>query len=199
MRLPLLRAGQSRLQRALFGIIRRLAGDIPGPILVMSYRKAYFGRRFSRCLQEIMRRCQHWSVAEVELFAAVVSKKNGCAYCLADHTAVALSASADEALVRATVEDYETAPLDERVRITLRFLEKLTLAPESVGPGDIAPLRAAGLADDAIEEAIHVCFLFGIIARLADALDFALPDARRLAFATFLLRHIGYGAACIPG
>jgi hypothetical protein len=80
MRLPLLCAGQSRLQRVLFGLIRALAGDIPGPILVMSYRKAFFGRHFSRSLQEIMRRCQHWSVGEVELFAAFVSKKNACAY-----------------------------------------------------------------------------------------------------------------------
>jgi uncharacterized peroxidase-related enzyme len=118
---------------------------------------------------------------------------------MVDHTAVAVSAFRDEALVRAALDDYETAPLDERVKLTLRFLEKLTLEPDAVGAHDVAPLRAAGLTDDAIEEAIHVCFLFGIISRLADALDFPLPDARRLAFATFVLRHVGYGAASIPG
>jgi alkylhydroperoxidase family enzyme len=59
----------------------------------------------------------------------------------------------------------------------LAFIEKLTNDPDAVGPADVAPLRAAGIADEAIEDAIHVCALFNIYDRLADSLGFALLPA----------------------
>ncbi len=78
--------------------------------------------------------------------------------------------------MRAVVDDWHTAPLDAKLRATLGFLEKLTLRPNDVRPADIAPLRAAGLSDEAIEDAIHVCALFNIYDRMADALGWWLPD-----------------------
>jgi len=55
------------------------------------------------------------------------------------------------------------------------FLEKMTLTPEAVTPADMEPLRAAGLTDEQIEDAIHVCACFNLIDRIADAFDFAIP------------------------
>ena len=80
--------------------------------------------------------------------------------------------------MQAVIEDYRHAPIDERLRATLEFLEKLTLHPEEVGPADAAAVRAAGVSDEALEEAIHVCALFNIIDRMADALGFEVPPAR---------------------
>ncbi len=59
--------------------------------------------------------------------------------------------------------------------MTLGFLEKVTLAPAEIGPEDVAPLRAAGVSEQAIEDALVVCALFNIIDRLADALDVTIP------------------------
>ena len=42
------------------------------------------------------------------------------------------------------------------------------------------PLRAEGLSDAAIEDAIHVTVLFNIIDRIADSLGFAYPARRVL-------------------
>lgn len=80
MRLAILERGQSPLQRALFGIVRMVAGRVPGPILAFSYKQRFFGKHFVRLLEHCMRRTRHWSVGDVELFAAFVSKKNKCAY-----------------------------------------------------------------------------------------------------------------------
>jgi len=44
-----------------------------------------------------------------------------------------------------------------------------------VGPADVKPLRAAGVSDEAVEDAIQVCVLFNIYDRLADSLSFHLP------------------------
>ncbi len=79
----------------------------------------------------------------------------------------------DEAVVHAVLNDWHTAPIDEKLRAALGYLEKLTLAPDSLTHADIAPLYAAGLTDSAILEVGYVCFLFSTINRLADAFDFA--------------------------
>lgn len=88
--------------------------------------------------------------------------------------------------------DYRTARIPERLRAMLAFLEKLTLAPREVGPADVEPLRAAGLSDAAIEDAIHVTANFAVINRIADALGFALASPKALTrYADFLLQR-GY-------
>ena len=71
--------------------------------------------------------------------------------------------------------DWRTAPVDPKVRAALGLLEKLTLAPADVRPADLAPLRAAGVSDEAIEDAIHACVLFNIYDRLADSMNWYLP------------------------
>jgi alkylhydroperoxidase family enzyme len=62
------------------------------------------------------------------------------------------------------------------LRATLGFLEKLTLAPEEVGPADAAAVRAVGVSAEALRDAVYVCGLFNMITRMADALDFGLLD-----------------------
>lgn len=72
----------------------------------------------------------------------------------------------------AVLADWRTAPIDEKLRAMLGFLEKLTLSPGDVGTGDIVPLRTASVSDAAIEDAIYVCAYFNMIDRIADTLGF---------------------------
>jgi uncharacterized peroxidase-related enzyme len=97
-----------------------------------------------------------------------------------------------EELVQAVLTDWRTAPVDERLRATLGFLEKLTLRPGEVGPSDVAPLRAAGLSDRAVEDAIQVCALFNVLDRMADSLDFAIPSAEGFKRGASALLRFGY-------
>ena len=78
--------------------------------------------------------------------------------------------------MRAVLQDWRSAPIDERTRAMLAFIEKLTLTPDSLTAADVSPLRQAGLSDAAIEDAIHVCTLFNVYDRLADAFEFDIPD-----------------------
>ena len=59
--------------------------------------------------------------------------------------------------MKAALDNWRTAPIDSRLRATLGFLEKLTLHPNDVRAADVAPLRAVGVSDVAIEDAINVC------------------------------------------
>ena len=60
--------------------MRLLVGNVPPPILLMSYRRDHFGKRLAPCFQEAMREATEWKASETELFAAFVSNLNHCVY-----------------------------------------------------------------------------------------------------------------------
>jgi alkylhydroperoxidase family enzyme len=66
--------------------------------------------------------------------------------------------------------------VSQQIAATLGFLEKLTLGPEQVTRGDADAVRAAGVSEDALVDAIHICALFSMIVRLADALGWEIPS-----------------------
>lgn len=80
MRLEALRTGHRPLQRLQLGLMKAMLGGVPGPVAVCSYRREWFGRHFAAYTQQAMRRATEWTVGEVELFAAFVSKKNKCQF-----------------------------------------------------------------------------------------------------------------------
>jgi alkylhydroperoxidase family enzyme len=76
---------------------------------------------------------------------------------------------------QAVESDWRTAPVSPPIRATLGFLEKLTLHPQDVTREDANTVRAAGVSDDALVDAIHVCALFSMIVRMADSLGWDVP------------------------
>ena len=70
----------SPLQRVCLAMWKAIIGDVAGPMLVVSYRKRYFGNNWAHCMQEGMRSLRHWSKGEIELFAAFTSSVNSCNY-----------------------------------------------------------------------------------------------------------------------
>lgn len=86
--------------------------------------------------------------------------------------------------VRAVLTDWQTAPVDEKLRATLGFLQELTLCPTGVSVADVDRVRAAGVSDQA---------------RLADALDFDLTTAARRRVGGKVFYWLGYSRTSIPG
>ncbi len=97
------------------------------------------------------------------------------------------------------MKNWRTAPVNEKLRRTLGFLEKLTVSPNEVSSKDIESMRSVGVSDKAIEEAINVCFLFSVMDRLADALGFDVPSAKDFQKGGRVLYSLGYGVLSIPG
>jgi len=63
------------------------------------------------------------------------------------------------------------------LRATLCLLEKLTLTPEEVSPQDVEAVRETGVSEEAILDAIYICSTFNLVDRVADALDFEIPES----------------------
>ena len=57
----------------------------------------------------------------------------------------------------------------------LGFIEKLTLRPDELTAEDADAVRAAGVSDAAMVDAIHVAALFNMIVRMADSLGWDDP------------------------
>ena len=73
------------------------------------------------------------------------------------------------------LDDYTTAPIDDRLRATLGLLKKMTLDHGGLGPDDVRAVMRAGVSKSAIEDAIEVAFLFNIYDRMADAMGWDVP------------------------
>jgi alkylhydroperoxidase family enzyme len=71
--------------------------------------------------------------------------------------------------------------VDEPLRATLGFLEKLTLRPDALSARDAEAVLDAGVREDALVDAIHVAALFSMIVRLADSFDWHVQPERELA------------------
>ena len=72
--------------------------------------------------------------------------------------------------MHAVVRDWRTAPLSPVDHALCAFAAKLTHAQSRMSPADLDALRAHGLDDQAIHDAVQVIGYFNYITRVADAL-----------------------------
>jgi alkylhydroperoxidase family enzyme len=68
--------------------------------------------------------------------------------------------------------DWRTAPVEPPLRAMLGYLEAMTLRPGELGPENGEAVRAAGVSDQAMIDALLVAAYFNLIDRLADSFGF---------------------------
>ena len=93
--------------------------------------------------------------------------------------------------------DWRTAPVDERLRAALGFIEKQTLRPDELTADDAEAAYAAGVSREALRNAAHVAALFNMIVRLADAFGWDVPDWDRLMQRAPAMLEGGYAMGAI--
>ena len=90
------------------------------------------------------------------------------------------------------LDDYRTAPIDEKLRAMLGLLETFTLRPDELTAADVRAVLATGVSREAIRDAMYVAFLFNTYDRLADTLGWELPEDRYYPKAGKFLLKQGY-------
>lgn len=96
------------------------------------------------------------------------------------------------------LENHLEAPIDDRLRAMLTYLQKVTLHPGEVTVEDARAVREH-VSDQAIEDALHVALCFNAMDRFADAFDFELESEDETASSSSFLFNMGYTRASIPG
>lgn len=177
MRLEILDRGHRPGTKALLAVIRLVSRQpVVDAVKLAFYRREFYGA--GDLTHEAMRGPSPWSVGDRELMAAFVSQANECPFCVRAHSATSTLWYGDEAKVAATLDDLDTAPIEEPLRATLRMLGKLT-REHRIDADHIRAVLAEGVSRQQIEDALAVCLAFNITDRLANAFDFTIagPDA----------------------
>lgn len=105
-------------------------------------------------------------LAERELAAAAASRSNGCVYCASVHARNASRLSGRVEDVQAVLDEGEAARVGERWDAVAAAAVALTATPSAFGAGEIARLRAAGLAEDEIADVVNSAAFFNWANRL---------------------------------
>jgi len=176
MRLNQVEKGDGFLQALLIRFISMVSGmRLPDAARIVMYHDDFYGKPMAAWTQAAMRGDSNWSVGERELFAAITAEWNSCAFCIKAHSAIA-SLVLDKTLVNAALEDFRQAKLGSKLQTTLAFLEKFAKTPDDITVEQVRTLLHNGISQQELEDAMAVVTLFSITVRLANALDFAVPD-----------------------
>jgi uncharacterized peroxidase-related enzyme len=192
MRLAILDSGHRFRTKVLFAIIRAIS-RLPVPDAVKSnrYRPDFYGMPMRVLTQKAMRGPSAWSIGDRELMGACVSQTNECEVCTKTHAGVAALAYHNQTKVSAVLADLDTAPIDDRLRATVRMLRKLT-REHSVDAGDMRAVLAAGVSREQIEDALAVGFVFNTVDRLSRAFGWVVAGPRAVAAGAKFLLARGY-------
>jgi uncharacterized peroxidase-related enzyme len=166
---------------------------LPDAARVALYHKDFFSVPMGEWTQAAMRGSSEWSVGERELMAALVAKWNSSSFCVRAHGAVSAK-ELERSTVDAALADYHAAPISERLKVALEFLETMTLRPTELTSKHAKAVLAAGVSAEALKDAIAVGAVFNIVTRYANTLDFAIPTADEFHRAATMLLKRGYGS-----
>lgn len=90
------------------------------------------------------------------LIGTVVSRMNGCQYCIEVHEHALREELSDDEQLRAVQEDYTSIEFDRPTRVLLDFASKLTRNPQEMTKADVDLLRECGFADKDILHAAQL-------------------------------------------
>jgi len=176
----------------LIATISRVLGiRLPDAARVAFYRQDFAGPSIGAWTQKTMRGPSGWSVSERELMAAMVATWNSCPFCVGAHTAVAVRGM-NKDVAEAALADFRTAPIPDKLKAALVFIEKMTRTPDDLNKYDARAALKAGLTMSELEDAAAVASLFAIVTRYANALDFDIPAPDNFDKAAGMLLRRGY-------
>lgn len=118
--------------------------------------------------EQLMRGPSELTTAERELIAAFVSGLNSCSYCYGTHARVASEFGLDENVLRALLDDIDSAPIEPRLKPVMHYVTKLTLTPSRLSRADAEAVRSAGFSDEGLMHAVAVCAYFNQMNRLVE-------------------------------
>lgn len=179
--------GRSRLQQVALWISRRAGAELDDVVKVAMRQPVFFGRPFLALANEVLRGESVWTVGEREFFASVVSRANQCPFCVGTHGEIArltLGPVGDD--------DWKDGRYGVKATATANLLEALTRDPDSIPHSQLAAVRSAGVDDASLIDAIYVAYVFNIINRIANALDFGHRSDRDRLRGAGILRRNGY-------
>ncbi|WP_026841576.1 carboxymuconolactone decarboxylase family protein [Citrifermentans bremense] len=106
-----------------------------------------------------------------QTIAVLVSKDNGCAYCVAAHTGALKAIGVSDGEIALIEEDLERAAFTAKEKALIAFARKANTAPLRITAAEFQVLRSAGVTDGEIIESLGVMELFTAFNKFLDCLQ----------------------------
>ena len=114
--------------------------------------------------------------AEREMIAAFVSSRNDCHFCHASHRAAAAHhMDGRYEVVDAVKQDYESAPVSQKLKALLAIAGKVQEGGKHVTTADVDRARREGATDLEIHDAVLIAAAFCMFNRYVDGLATLTP------------------------
>ncbi|HEX4269715.1 MAG TPA: hypothetical protein VHY36_17640 [Steroidobacteraceae bacterium] len=134
-------------------------------------KRAHLGASLGAWTQSAMRGPSAWSIAERELMAAMTAQWSACVFCT-DILGAAAARHLGRAVVDAALCDFHSAPISDGLKVTLEFLEIMTVRPRAMTAEHINAVLDSGISIETLIDAIEVGVVLKLISRYTGALDF---------------------------
>jgi uncharacterized peroxidase-related enzyme len=112
--------------------------------------------------------------AEREMIATYVSSQNDCYYCQTTHGSTAAQhlggGEGDYALISQVQQNYEGAPVSDKMKALLAIAGKVQQGGKQVGPAEIDRARQHGATDKEIHDTVLIAAAFCMFNRYVDGL-----------------------------
>ena len=106
-----------------------------------------------------------------QTIAVLVSKDNGCAYCVAAHTGALKAIGVTDEEIARIEQDLERADFTGKEKALIDFARKANSSPLRIADAEFHSLRNAGVTDGEIVEALGVMELFTAFNKFLDSLQ----------------------------
>lgn len=106
-----------------------------------------------------------------QTIAVLVSRDNGCAYCVAAHTGALKAIGISEEEITVIEQNIEKADFSEKEMALIGFARRANSSPLRIADDEFDSLRSAGATDAEIVEALGVMELFTSFNKFLDSLQ----------------------------
>lgn len=106
-----------------------------------------------------------------QTIAVLVSRDNGCAYCVAAHTGALKAIGISEEEITVIEQNIEKADFSEKEMALIGFARRANSSPLRIADDEFDSLQSAGATDAEIVEALGVMELFTAFNKFLDSLQ----------------------------
>lgn len=148
---------------------------VPGIRSLVMFRPES-GQYLYELAQVLLRGESPLSEAERELIAAYVSSRNECMFCMSSHAATARYLFKEQnQVVDFVLEDYQTSPINDKLKALLNIAGKVQQSGKSVLEEDVSKARKHGANDRDIHDTVLIAATFSMFNRYVDGLATLTP------------------------
>ncbi len=148
---------------------------VPGIRSLVMFRPET-GKPLYELAQALLGNHSSLSRADRELIASFVSSKNDCMFCMSSHAAAARYLYRDDkGIVDFVLEDYQSAPISEKLKALLSIAAKVQEDARTVSTEDISHAKNQGASEQEIHDAVLIAASFCMFNRYVDGLASLTP------------------------